>query len=262
MMEPTAPAKTKKDEEVVTVSRSTVYFILTAVVFFIIGYGVAWFSFNTASNAMQEVVRDVVSEALAEANLNGGGAAAAAQPTALPAVVENVSVDDDPSIGAEDAPVVIVEFSDYRCPYCQRFQEQTLNPLLEQYAGQIRLVYRDFPVVGGGAVGRLAAEAAECADDQGKYWEYHDALFANQQDLSEEALIRYAGELDLDVEVFTACLQNDTHAEEVQNDYLDGFNYGVSGTPTFFINGRRLVGAQPLAAFQQVIEEALQEVGG
>src|SRR5690606_35254580 len=98
-------------------------------------------------------------------------------PTPPPAVLDNVSADDDPAIGPEDAPVVIVEFSDFRCPYCKRFRDETLPVLLEEYGDQIRVVYRDFPVVGG----EVAAIAAECANKQGEFWAYHDALFENFQ---------------------------------------------------------------------------------
>lgn len=116
-------------------------------------------------------------------------------------------------------------------------------------------MYRDFPVVGGEA----AAFASECADEQGEYWAYHDALFeAPDAFTSMDAFVTAAGDLGLDTEAFRACLESDETREEIINDYNDGRAYGVTGTPTFFINGVRLVGAQPLAAFQSVIDEELE----
>jgi protein-disulfide isomerase len=250
-------------DEAITASRTTVLFIITAVAFFVIGYGVAWFSFSAATSAQVEAFRatvhDVVAEALSEANLAEARPQATdvaqLQATDRPTVVE-VSADDDPAIGPSDAPIQIVEFSDFRCPYCARFQNQTLTPLLEAYEGQIRFVYRDFPVVGG----EEAALAAECADDQGMFWEYHDLLFENQSALgSTDALYDLAGQLDLDMDTFRPCLEDQVYAGEIQKDFTDGVSYGVGGTPAFFINGRPIYGAQPLAAFRQVIDEILAE---
>lgn len=257
--------KAARNDAVVMVSRSTVYFVITAIAFFVIGFGVAWmmlsFSGQNQTGDMQEVVREAVAEAIAALDLSATGAVAGQQPT-QPSAFVDVSQDDDPALGPEDAPVVIVEFSDFRCAYCGHFHQQTLLPLLEQYGDQLRLVYRDFPVVGGEA----AALAAECADDQGLFWEYHDLLFENQRtaDLSnEESLVSLASQMDgLDTETFATCLQEREHEQEVLNDFNDGRSHGVSGTPTFFINGQRLVGAQPIVAFQSVIDEILAEAGG
>jgi len=235
-------------------SRTALYVGITAVVFFLAGYGIAWLSINAAlgdqQTAFQSSVRDAVAEALQSADLG----TVAAQEESAPTIYD-VSVDDDPSMGPDDAPIVMVEFSDFRCPYCARFNAQTLTPLLEQYDGQIKFVYRDFPVVGG----ERAALASECAHDQNVFWEYHDLLFENQSFLdSDESLVQLASQLDgVDVDVFSACLASDEHSDEIQNDFSQGISYGVGGTPAFFINGRPIVGAQPIAAFQQVIEEEL-----
>ncbi len=239
--------------------RAILPLIITAVVFFVIGFAIAYLAFSagaaTQTAALENTVRSAVSEALSGLNLGAVAAAPTAEPT--PSVYD-VSVDDDPAMGPEDAPIVMVEFSDFRCPYCARFQTQTLDPLLAQYEGQIRFVYRDFPVVGGDR----AAMAAECAQDQNVFWEYHDLLFENQSSLgTDDALIELAGQLDIDVSVFSTCLSNNTHQEEIQNDFNEGMSYGVRGTPAFFINGRPIVGAQPLASFQQVIDEELAAAG-
>ena len=178
-------------------------------------------------------------------------------PTELPARLDDVSVDDDPVMGNEDAPVVIVEFSDFQCSYCARFYQDTLPQLFEEYGDDIQFVYRDYPLSPIHPHAQEAAEAAECANDQDAFWEYHDLLFDNQTALDTESLISYAEELELDTDEFTDCLESGKYTDEVLADFEEGRSYGVSGTPTFFINGVRLVGAQPFANFQQVIEAEL-----
>jgi len=199
---------------------------------------------------------------------DGGGAAvarptaqptAAAQPTATPPiVVENVSVDDDPSWGPADAPVTIVEFSDFQCPYCARFVTQTLPQIKQTYEGKVRFVFRDFPLSQIHENAEKAAEAAGCASDQGKFWEYHDKLFSSQSALDVASLKSYASQLGLDTATFDQCLDSSKYAQEVQKDLQDGTSYGVDGTPAFFVNGLLVVGAQPFASFQEVIDAALQ----
>lgn len=194
---------------------------------------------------------------------------AAAQPVAAavtpspepPAVVENVSIDDDPIMGPEDAPVTIVEFSDFQCPYCQRSADEVLPLVFEEYGDQVRLVYRDFPLTQIHPQALPAALAAECADDQDKFWEYHDLLFANQNALDDASLKAYAAEVGLDEAAFDQCYSSQEHLDEVRTDYQDGLTYGVSGTPAFFVNGLRIVGAQPFTVFQQAIDQALAEGG-
>jgi protein-disulfide isomerase len=171
----------------------------------------------------------------------------------------DVSVDDDPSIGPEEAPITIVEFSDYACPYCRRFHMETFQALLDAYPDQIRFVYRDFPVVGGGETGYLAAQAANCALEQDKFWEYHDALFQGDYGHGRDAYLSLAEDLGLDVSSFETCLDEQTYAQEVQNDLQAGRELGVNGTPTFFINGIPLVGAQPMSNFTQVIDSELNQ---
>lgn len=170
-----------------------------------------------------------------------------------------VSVDDDPAIGSPDAPITFIEFSDFRCPYCGRFATETLEPLLEEYGDYINFVYRDFAVLGPESVN--AAIAAECADDQDAFWMYHDLLFANQSTLSRATYLDFAGELNLDIETFTGCIDNETHLEEVESDSSTAQQLGASGTPTFFINGRFVSGAQPFDVFARIIEEELASAG-
>jgi len=169
-----------------------------------------------------------------------------------------VSADDDPFLGSKDAKVTIVEFSDFQCPFCARFHSQTFPQLKKEYidTGKVRYVYRDFPL-SFHQHAMNAAIAAECADEQGKFWEYHDKLFQNQRALDDSSLKRYAEEIGLDTSKFNSCLDNKETASEVNKDVQDGQRYGVSGTPTFFINGVKLVGAQPYSAFKQVVDQQL-----
>lgn len=167
-----------------------------------------------------------------------------------------ISTDDDPSLGPEDAPITIVEFSDFRCPYCGVFHRETFAALMAQYPDQIHFVYRDFPVVGGFE----AALAAECADEQGAFWEFHNLLFSGEfANLNRDAYAAYAEKLDLDVEDLLACVDEERYSEEVEADARYASGLGITGTPTFFINGIPMVGAQPLEAFIQVIELELGE---
>ncbi|MBU1120325.1 DsbA family protein [Candidatus Micrarchaeota archaeon] len=173
-----------------------------------------------------------------------------------------VSADDDAFLGSEDAPVTIIEFSDYECPFCARFYSQTLPSLKEKYieTGKAVFIYRDFPL-GFHQFAQKAAEATECADEQGKFWEMHDKIFENQDALDEASLKKYAEEIGLNSGEFNSCLDSGEMTSEVQKDLSEGQTYGVSGTPSFFINGRTLVGAQPLSAFEQIIEDELAKEG-
>jgi len=157
--------------------------------------------------------------------------------------------------GSADAPVRIVEFSDFECPFC-RSAEKTVQAILTKYAGKVSLAYRDFPLssIHPGAQG--AAEASRCAADQGKYWAYHDRLLSSPS-LDVVKLKELAREVSLDQAKFDACLDSGSKRAAVDSDAQQGRLAGVSGTPAFFINGIPLVGAQPAAAFEKIILEEL-----
>jgi len=243
------------DADYIVISKSLFVGIVVGLVALLVGLAAGYFVGLNTANARFDDQLAALQEAIGSAGA-ANQAAAPVQPTQPPSRIDNVSVDDDPALGPEDAPITIVEFSDFRCPYCKRFHDEVLPQILETYGDQVRLVYRDFPVVGGQA----AAEASECADDQGKYWEYHEALFADPQRFaSNDDFVALAEELGLNTANFSTCLTDGAQREEIIQDYNDGVNYGVSGTPTFFVNGVRVIGAQPFSAFQQVIEE---ELGG
>ncbi|VVB92027.1 Thioredoxin [uncultured archaeon] len=177
--------------------------------------------------------------------------------TPFPSIVR-ASPDDDPVQGLKDAPVTIIEFSDFQCPYCAKFYFQTLPQIRENYinTGKVKLVYRDFPL-SFHQYAQKAAEAAECAQEQGKFWEFHDKIYENQSALNNDNLKQYAKDLGLDIKEFNTCLDSGKMSQEVMKDFQDGSSYGVTGTPAFFINGKKLVGAQPYEAFQRIIEQEL-----
>jgi protein-disulfide isomerase len=168
-----------------------------------------------------------------------------------------VSVDDDPSIGPEDAAVTIVEFSDYQCPYCISWHNEVYNRLLTDYEGKIRFVYRDLPLSAIHPDAQAAAEAANCAGEQQAYWPYHDALFGSKYGLNAQAYTQYATELNLDVTAFNACVAERRYKDEVEADASFVRGLGFTSTPTFFINGLLVVGAQPYEVFQQIIDKEL-----
>ena len=169
--------------------------------------------------------------------------------------------DDDVFKGNPDAPVIIVEFSDFQCPFCATFYQNTLSQIEENYikTGKVKFIFRDFPLPGH-LNAQKAAEAAECADEQGKFWEMHNMIFDNQGAIGVVDLKQNAKSLGIDITAFNNCLDSGKYADEVIKDMNDGVVVGVSGTPTFFINGEKLVGAQPFSVFEQIIEKKLLEV--
>lgn len=178
-------------------------------------------------------------------------------PASYPAVQGN-------AIGDPNAPVVIEEFSDFQCPYCRQFALATKPAIVEDYVatGKVYFVYR---TLGDwlGPESQLAAEAAYCAGDQNRFWDYHDALFFNQGQVnfSADNLLALANALDLDMNEFRACVTNYKYRDQVQKDLKDGLGAGVRGTPSFLINGRFIAGIQPYQVFQREIETALARVG-
>ena len=162
-----------------------------------------------------------------------------------------------PTKGPESAPITIIEYADYQCPYCTR-ANVALKQVEEKYAGKVRIVFRDFPLTQIHPNAAKAAEAGACADEQGKFWPMHDKLFANQTKLGVPDLKQHATELGLDAEAFGTCLDSGKHAADIKKSLEEGQRLGLSGTPSFFINGRLLVGAQPYEGFAQVIDEELE----
>lgn len=164
-----------------------------------------------------------------------------------------------PSRGPANAPVTIVEFSDFQCPFCSRLTP-TIKQVEEKYGDKVRVVFRQYPLPFHQNA-QKAAEASLCAADQGKFWELHDAMFANQQELGVDQLKAKAASLGMNAEQFNQCLDSGKHAAAIQADIKDGSAVGVNGTPAIFINGRFLSGAQPLEAITPIIDDELRRAG-
>jgi protein-disulfide isomerase len=168
-----------------------------------------------------------------------------------------VDVDaSDPSIGNASAPVTIVEFSDFECPFCRQ-ASPTLKKLQEAYGDQVRIVWKDFPLTQIHPQAFKAAEAAHCAGDQGRFWEYHDRLFANQSALQPAALKGHASDMRMDTAQFNACLDESKYAERVRAGMEMGTRLGVDSTPTMYINGRAVAGAYPYETLAAIVDEEL-----
>ena len=168
-----------------------------------------------------------------------------------------VAFDRDRLRGDSRAPVTIVEFADYQCPYCQK-TEQAMKELLKKYPGQVNLAFRDFPLSSIHPYAQKASEAARCAGKQGKFWEFHDALFADEARLDEPGLKGAARTLGLDDKAFASCLASAEFASQVAHDQEDGKKVGVGSTPSFFINGVFIGGAQPVDEFEKLIDNELK----
>ena len=179
------------------------------------------------------------------------------QPSLTDAPRSRLETADDPTIGSPVAPVVIVEFGDFQCPFC-RAAAPIIKQVMSRYPEAVKLIYRDFPVaaIHSEAVG--AAEAANCAHRQGAFWAYHDALFAQQAELSPELYLALAKSLRLESEAFERCLEQHLTLSEIQADFAEGIAAGVSGTPTWFVNGRKIEGALTLELWDKVIVNTLK----
>ncbi len=164
---------------------------------------------------------------------------------------------EDPALGPATAPITLIEFSDFQCPFCQRVAP-TLKQIKAQYGDKVRIVWKDFPLTQIHPQAFVAAQAGNCAREQGKFWEYHDVLFANQGALQPEFLKKYATDAGMDAAKFATCLDSGQFEARVTTALQAGGRLGIGSTPTVFINGRMVQGAQPLEVFTAVIDEELQ----
>jgi len=178
----------------------------------------------------------------------------------LPPLRFNVETKGSPSLGPENAPVTIVEYSDFQCPYCARVGP-TLKKITEAYGDKVRLVFRNFPLTSIHKAAEVAAEASLCAADQGKFWEMHDAMFADQKALAIPQLKEKAKSLGMDEAAFTTCLDSNRFAGRIQEDVRDGMTVGVTGTPAFFVNGRPISGAVEYEEIAKIVDEELAAAG-
>jgi len=177
---------------------------------------------------------------------------------APPVFRAELALNGAPIRGAENAPVTIVKFEDFQCPFCKTAQP-TFKDLLKKYEGKVRVVHKDLPLEAIHPLARQAAEAARCAGEQGKFWEYHDQLYSISPKLSIEDLKSSAKQVGLNSAAFDQCLPSGKYRAAVQKDLNDGAQLGLTGTPAFFINGREITGAQPMEAFAAIIDEELAQ---
>jgi protein-disulfide isomerase len=246
---------TPPGEVTITVHRWHLYALVMPLIFVIgLGFGYllrGWLPLSGAASAAAE------SASRPETSTGDQQPEAEASSASQQVIRYDVPVDDDPVLGAEDAPITIIEFSDYECPYCRQWHAEVYSQLIDTYGDQIRFVYRDFPLESIHSNAKSAAQAANCAHEQGVFWEYHEMLFSMEQGLGSEAYLEYASQLDADQAAFKECIDSGRYQEEVQADFEFAAELGVRSTPTFFVNGIAVVGAQPFEIFQQVIESEL-----
>jgi protein-disulfide isomerase len=208
----------------------------------------------SVKNALRESLRDAKSRQLREDYLKQ---LRADSNLAIMLSPPRTQVAYDPARvrGNPKAPVMIVEFSDYQCPYCHSV-EPTVKQVLAKYGDKVSLSYRDFPLSAIHDHAEIAAEASRCALEQGKFWEYHDQLFT-ASNLDKDALVEYARSLKLDDKQFSSCLSSEKYKADIAKDLEEGRKFGISGTPHFFINGIATSGAQQQDAFNKIIDDEL-----
>lgn len=237
-----------EEEDTITFKRSHFYSALSVLTFFagiLVGY-IVW-----GTGLLQEPGSN--STAASQAT----GPVVEAPVTAAPEYIRyDIPTDGYYSRGPANAPITIVEFSDYQCPFCRRWHAEVSQELFAAYPDQIRLVYRNLPLTTIHPDAFSAAEAALCAGEQNVYWDYHDKLFGGEL-LGTEVYLQYARDLSLDLTSFEACLNDRKYQADIQADSDFAVNLGVRSTPTFFINGLAIVGAQPIEIFKQVIDKEL-----
>lgn len=184
--------------------------------------------------------------------------------TSTPSVTQatkryDVPVGNNPYLGSENAAVTIIEFGDYECPYCKEWYLQVYPQIMSAYSGKIRFVFRDFPLSSIHADALPAAEAADCAGEQGKYWAFHDKLLSGGLTLGMDAYTTYAKNLGLNLDTFNTCVQTNKYENQVETNVTFATNLGIQSTPTFFINGIAVVGAQSFDVFKQIIDQELSK---
>lgn len=257
--EPEDDPITEPMPEILVIPRTVFYYAIIAVVCLGVG-GILGVLLVRARAARLDTSRidDLVQAALASA-VPLPSSENAQQPLVKfldPNQTYSVSADDDPAQGPPDAPVALIEFGDFRCLACATFANDVLPLLLRQYAGKLRFVFRDLPEFGDLSV--QAGLAADCANDQGHFWDYHHLLFQNQAALTNaDVYPQLANQLGLDMKTFSDCFSQNKHLDELRRDYQDSQRWGRIDAPTFFVNGKPIFDATSLATFQTAIDAAL-----
>lgn len=247
---------------VIMIRRTTFNYIIIAVVCTLLGIFIGAYSAFRVERANRFWVSEAISEAFAAESETFAGMVSASRAPDLNDPSSRFEVEAVSTFfkGGAEAPVEIIEFGDFNCGFCGRFHNDTLPQIMESYGDNVRYVYRDYPILAANSV--TAALAARCAGEQGKYWEYHDLLFAHQSTFGQTgAFGSFASQLELDTEAFSACMDEQAHLTAIADDYRTAQSLGIRGTPAFFINGRPVSGAQPFQVFAGVINEELQAAG-
>lgn len=257
------PEKSGRQElsPVITIARTTLNYIIIAVVFLLVGIFIGAYSAFRVERTYRSWVSDAIASAMAEQDFTA--LLNASRPPSMdnPDSRFTVSAASDHILGSPDAPIIMVEFGDFNCGFCRRFYDETLPQLIENYGDRMQFIYRDYPILAESSV--TAAVAARCAGEQGAFWEYHDLLYENQGLFNQVGgFAALAGQLNLDVDSFNTCVDDQRYLSGVVTDYQEGQSFGIRGTPAFFINGRPISGAQPYEVFAGVIEEELAAVSG
>jgi len=252
--EVTAPISEERSENTITFKRSHLYMVLLPLAFVAgLTFGYIFWGRDGSSELSQTSVAVVPQ--------GQGQPATPANPQDLEPTPEfrryDVPEDDDPAWGPSDAPITIIEFSDYECPFCRKWHVEVWPQLQATYGDQIRLVYRDFPLTNIHANATSAAVAANCAQEQDMYFPFSEKLFEMKLNLGKTTYQTYAEEIGLDMVTFNECLESGRYLEEVEADFEYATALGIRSTPTFFINGIPVVGAQPFDVFKTVIDKEL-----
>lgn len=219
---------------------------------------VAAYFLGALTTKVQYLEKNGAAPAVAGAQVTPGQAAPTAQPEKV-----DVSVGHFPVLGDDSAKVTLIEFEDFRCPFCEQYFTQTEQQIISDYVntGKVKLAFRHYQFLGDASV--VAGNAAECANEQGKFWDYHNYLYKNQPPETDtsmyntDSLTQAAGTLGLNTDQFRSCLDSKKYQKNLDTDMADGQKAGVSGTPSFFINGKLLVGAQPYDSFKKELDAAL-----
>lgn len=236
-------------------SQPAVFWVLGILVSFILGVGAGYLIFARP-------VESQLRAAQAAATAASESAAAAQQQAAAQQANQEVKrypvpIDNNPVLGKADAPITLIEFSDYECPFCRRWHQEVFPLIQQKYGDKIRFVYRDFPLTNIHPNALPAAVAANCAGEQGRYWEFNARLFDGTDPLSRATYEKIAADYNLNTADFAQCLDENRYQAEVEADFAYASELGVRSTPTFFINGLAVVGAQPFEVFEQIIDMEL-----
>lgn len=237
---------------------ANVKFFLAIILLCALSFGLGMWANSLISNKVEAELAKKVQQAAAAQN--------AEAPSPEPTLgKQNVDPGHYPALGNDNAKVTLIAFEDFRCPFCEKFFSSVLPQLKKDYidTGKVKFYFRNFQFLGSASV--LAGNAGECANEQNKFWDFHDYMYKNQPDESDTSmytvdnLTQIAGNLGIDTNQFQQCLSNNKYAKDVTNDMNEGQKVGVSATPTFFINGNPLIGAQPYSAFQTIIDQELKK---